>query len=322
MAGLGDLAAGLRLAGGAVSPGVFQQVGREDEQARELAQRMQIFQAQQGLQRERLGVEREGRQDARTDMMLRFKEGLAARFQERELAHMYRMSELESRNASAEAKAAETRAFNEWQTKFKADAQREMVQLTASLRQPQVDPLVEIADPSSPTGRRYQPRSQASGQPAPAPAGGASNTRKADEQANAVDLTNQLIDEAETLIKNNSGTLTGVVGPKGMLGRGVETVKGTVDPGAPTPAIDFKNKTNAIIAIARKAISTDTNLSNQDRQRLEEIAGGGVFTTDSSALKALADLRRIVGRNVKTEPKDDGYEYRTLPDGTKQRRKK
>jgi hypothetical protein len=169
----------MRLAGGTVSPRVFQQIGQEDEQARALAQRMQMFQAQQAMERERMALENAARGDVRNDRLMQFREGLIARKMELEEKHAARMAELEAKRASDSERMAANQQFQRELYTLRAQGQQDLARLVASLRPAQApEPLAEVADPSSQTGRRLIPRSQAVGMPAPAPAGaGASGVK-------------------------------------------------------------------------------------------------------------------------------------------------
>lgn len=83
---------------------------------------------------------------------------------------------------------------------------------------------------------------------------------------------------------------TGMVGPAGIVRRMGETVGGIAAPGMPTPALDYQNEMRLLLADVRKIVEKDPNLSNQERQNMYEMLGGGTFQTPGSAFRTLNNV--------------------------------
>lgn len=125
---------------------------------------------------------------------------------------------------------------------------------------------------------------------------GALNPAKLAEQDSLINSVTKQIDDLKSTITGNSGTLTGVVGPKGVVNRVYETVKGVV-PGQQneaTPALTAQSKKELIVANVRKLISGGGVFSNQDAKRLDDALSMGLMSTEGSAIQGLDDLKSFL----------------------------
>lgn len=102
----------------------------------------------------------------------------------------------------------------------------------------------------------------------------------------------RLGNELDTLVQNNQGVVRGVTGPQGVVGRAVDLVAGAA--GGATPAIDFENKSQLFLSSVRKLVEKDTNLSNEERNRLLGAIGTGFWQTGSSSIRARNDVMNYV----------------------------
>ena len=85
-----------------------------------------------------------------------------------------------------------------------------------------------------------------------------------------------------------------LVGPGGVARRAVEAGAGVVAPTMPTPAIDYQNNLNLLLADVRKIVEKDPNLSNEERRTLYQTLGGGTFQTPGSAARTLTNVLNFV----------------------------
>lgn len=134
------------------------------------------------------------------------------------------------------------------------------------------------------------------------------------------------------------GMAGGVVGPLGMASRVGETAVGTVQPGTPTPALDYQNELRLLLSDVRKMVEKDPNLSKDEREAMYEALGGGIMQTPGSAIRALNNIVSHVeskqrigagrGTGIASQVQAAGwayepnkYEYRVV-DGKVQRKAK
>ena len=116
------------------------------------------------------------------------------------------------------------------------------------------------------------------------------------------------IETVEARIAKMTGLIGGgamagqVVGPLGTASRIGETMVGAVRPGQPTPAIDFKNEQALLLSDVRRLVEKDSNLSNQERERLYETLGGGIWQTPASGIRTLANVLDYVKTKKMTGP--------------------
>ena len=155
---------------------------------------------------------------------------------------------------------------------------------------------------------------------APPTAAAAKAAKEAGEQELTVDSVRARVKRMSELIQGNAG----VVGPAGIARRMGETVVGAI-PGAggiPTPAIDYENEKNLMVADVRKLIEKDPNLSNQERETLSRTLGSGTFQTPGSAIRTLNNVvsfiegKKLYGQKKAgiASPKTQ-QEFNALPSG-------
>ena len=156
-------------------------------------------------------------------------------------------------------------------------------------------------------------------QPIPTP-GVRKEAAAAADDALTVDSVRQRVAKMAALIQGN----TGVVGPLGIARRVGEAAGGMVVPNIPTPALDYENEKNLMVADVRKLIEKDPNLSNQERETLSRTLGGGTLQSPGSAIRTLNNvLQFIEGKKLRGPSKGstarpampkrgdvvDGYSY-------------
>jgi hypothetical protein len=138
-------------------------------------------------------------------------------------------------------------------------------------------------------------------QPIPAP-GSKKEASAAADEALTVESVRQRVNRMSSLIQGNIG----IVGPGGIARRIGETAAGAIPGvgGIPTPALDYENEKNLMVADVRKLIEKDPNLSNQERETLSRTLGGGVMQTPGSAVRTLNNvLSFIEGKKIRGTPK-------------------
>lgn len=160
-------------------------------------------------------------------------------------------------------------------------------------RQPR---MVVVPDPDSPTGYAWQPAT--AGQTATPPGGKTGGgLAKGALTPQAAGTATKLIEGMQRDIVAGEGVVSGVVGPKGMVNRWMETGRGLI-PGqqfAPTPALDFDAKKEINIAILRKTINPDPNWTKADRQNFMRLMGEyETAGTAGSAARALEGLKSFI----------------------------
>jgi hypothetical protein len=111
----------------------------------------------------------------------------------------------------------------------------------------------------------------------------------------------QRIQRMASLIQGG-GMAGGVVGPLGTASRIGETAVGAVRPETATPAIDYQNEQALLLADVRKLVEKDPNLSKDERERLYQTLGGGMWQTPGSALRALNNVVEYVESKKMTGP--------------------
>jgi hypothetical protein len=158
--------------------------------------------------------------------------------------------------------------------------------------------------------------------------------REQQEGAATVESVRARIKSMQDKLQSNSY----IVGIGGTVRRGVETVGGVAAPDMPTPALDYQNDLRLLLADVRKVVEKDPNLSNQERQNMYEMLGGGTFQTPGSAFRTLNNVLGFIENKKMTGPsrsanlenavkgagwayEPDKYEYRVV-DGKVQRRAK
>jgi len=152
--------------------------------------------------------------------------------------------------------------------------------------------------------------------PAPKPAPAGNNPMGIVSEYEAAD---EIIEKMMRGIQ--SGGRLGAVGIPGTASQVLETVRGTVDPKAPTPVIDLQSDKEMLLD-KMKALATrkDSNLSNKDIERYERILGfDKALTTPGAAIRALTnvreDLRRrrinlaVPNNQVRRDQFEPGKEY-------------
>ena len=94
------------------------------------------------------------------------------------------------------------------------------------------------------------------------------------------------------------GGTVGLVGLPGLASQGIETVAGTVNPSAQSPAIDIRSEKERLIEKMRSlATRKDSNFSNKDAERAENIMGLDRFlSTPGSAVRALTNIQNDMRR--------------------------
>lgn len=100
------------------------------------------------------------------------------------------------------------------------------------------------------------------------------------------------VNKMSALIQGN----TAIVGPAGIARRIGEATVGAI-PGAggiPTPALDYENEKNLMVADIRKLIEKDPNLSNQERETLSRTLGGGTLQSPGSAIRTLSNVLNFI----------------------------
>lgn len=144
-----------------------------------------------------------------------------------------------------------------------------------------------------------EPKITPVGEPAPP------ESRRADKGVPLEAIESQ-IDDMITLIKTGEGKFTGVVGPKSIIGKAVETGRGLVDPMAPTPAIDFDAQKQLLIANLRKDIAGGGTFSNKDAERIEMALGAAErASTPGAAIRALQNIKEFVRNRRMTGTKKE-----------------
>lgn len=103
------------------------------------------------------------------------------------------------------------------------------------------------------------------------------------------------IDATQRMIEQNPEA----VGGRGMLGRGAEFIKGTLSPGAPTPASDLQTQILDLQKSYRTLPGHAAGRLKADAAKIDSaIKGLGVFTTSDQALGSLRTLRESVARQL------------------------
>jgi hypothetical protein len=90
----------------------------------------------------------------------------------------------------------------------------------------------------------------------------------------------------------------GAVGLPGVASQVYETVTGTVNPNAETPAIDLRSDKEALLdKMKALAVRKDSNVSNKDVERYEAILGlDKQLTTPGAVMRALNNVREDLRR--------------------------
>ena len=144
------------------------------------------------------------------------------------------------------------------------------------------------------------------------------------EQGNLARSVRQRITKMSALIQQNP-TSVGLAGAARRVGEAVSGVGESLGtPAVPTPAIDFQNEQALLLADVRRLVEKDPNLSKDERERLYQTLGGGMFQTPSSAVRALQGVLQYVESKKKTpsqgrarslaRPKTE-TEFNALPSG-------
>lgn len=115
--------------------------------------------------------------------------------------------------------------------------------------------------------------------------------KKTKEDANlkeTIDIIDQMINDVRT---NPIGTAT----PLAPVARGIASVKGIFDPtGEPSTAIGFTQRRDKFIALSKAILARDGNMSNQDRNRLENAIGTVKISTPANAEESLTTLKNLL----------------------------
>ena len=158
-----------------------------------------------------------------------------------------------------------------------------------------------------PSGRPgVDPRVVPGVRPPPSPAAVKAAAGRAEQEA-TVESIRARVNRMSGLIQGN----TGIVGPAGIARRMGETAAGVVAPGVPTPAIDYENEKNLMVADIRKMIEKDPNLSNRERETLSQTLGGGTMQTPGSAVRTLNNvLQFIEGKKLRGPGRSAGGRLR------------
>jgi len=124
-----------------------------------------------------------------------------------------------------------------------------------------------------------------------------------DKAGEAVTLSNvkSRVAKMASLIQGG-GIAGGVVGPLGMASRIGETAVGAVQPGAPTPALDYQNEMRLLLSDVRKMVEKDPNLSKDEREAMYETLGGGFMQTPGSAMRTLTNIITHVESKQRSGP--------------------
>lgn len=103
---------------------------------------------------------------------------------------------------------------------------------------------------------------------------------------------------ADMISSIQTGNKIGMVGAPGMIGQAVETVAGTVNPNAQSPAIDLRSKKEQLMdKMKGLAIRKDSNWSNKDTERMENVLGlDRILTTPGAAVRALTNVQNDLRR--------------------------
>ena len=205
-----------------------------------------------------------------------------------------RLHEIELRGMQAiervREQAAQNRITKEEADRREATMRDGMARLAASLRQPVAPTITEVADPADPTRAiKIDARTGAKigdAPPKPPTAAAVKASDEASKEQATVESVRQRVNKMSSLIQGN----TGVVGPAGVARRVGEAAVGVVAPGVPTPAIDYENEKNLLLADVRKLVEKDPNLSNQERETLSRTLGGGTMQTPGSAIRTLNNV--------------------------------
>jgi hypothetical protein len=143
-----------------------------------------------------------------------------------------------------------------------------------------------------PSGRADTPPRIVPGvRPPPPPADRRAEAARTEALSDVAEIE-RLGNELDTLVRQNQGLVSGVVGPQGVVGRTAELVTGAV--GGDTPALDFRNKSKLFLSSVRKMVEKDTNLSNEERKSLTESTGDGFWQTGASSIRARQDVMNYV----------------------------
>lgn len=130
--------------------------------------------------------------------------------------------------------------------------------------------------------------------PKPGAAADKAKATRTSEENKLYDSIDRQIDELATHVKNNEGTVTGTVGPKGLANRIYEVAAGAANIDVPTPALDLQNKKELIIANARKLVAGGGVFTNKDAERVEAALGTGFMANPNNTARALADLKVFI----------------------------
>ena len=117
---------------------------------------------------------------------------------------------------------------------------------------------------------------------------------KLTQQNSQIDNIIKQADELKALIEGNEGYIFGTVGPKGAAGRLYETAEGVVSEQKQTPALTADSKKELLIANIRKMVAGGGVFSNQDAKRIDNALSMGFFSTKSSALTGLEDVKSFL----------------------------
>lgn len=115
-------------------------------------------------------------------------------------------------------------------------------------------------------------------------------TAKAEEQNATIDEIMRQIDEMKMHVKNNEGTFSGTVGPKGAVNRLFETGAGVVGADVSTPALELESKKELLIANIRKLVAGGGQFTDKDAKRVESSLGTGMMANPKNTLKSMDDL--------------------------------
>lgn len=110
------------------------------------------------------------------------------------------------------------------------------------------------------------------------------------------EAADKIIDNMLGLVQG--GNPIGMVGIPGTAARVAETIAGVVSPNAPTPALDLGTQKEMLIDKMKAiALRRDSNLSNKDVERYENLLGmGAVLNTPGAAVRALGNVKEDLRR--------------------------
>jgi len=142
----------------------------------------------------------------------------------------------------------------------------------------------------------------------PAPKGaGDKDQRQAQTNVGEYEAADQIIQQMIRSVQSGSP----VVGIPGKVAQGVEAIRGTVDQSAPSPAIDLQTQKEMLIdKMKNLATRRDSNMSNKDVERLEQVLGlDKMMTNPGAAVRAMTNVQNDLRRrrmNLDVRPRDSG----------------